>query len=149
MKFNALVPELSVSNIRESKKFYLEILGFHLEYERFDDKFAFLSLGESQIMLEEINGSWDTGVLKFPLGRGINFQIDIDDVEKLAAALKRHGIKLFREMMENHYESDNEVFVKKEILVQDPDGYLLRFSQSMNPSGGSLYKGDWHVRNEK
>ncbi|MGG4266985.1 bleomycin resistance protein [Peribacillus simplex] len=132
MKFNALVPELSVSNISESKKFYLDVLEFHLEYERVDDKFAFLSLGESQIMIEEINGSWDTGKLIYPLGRGINFQIDIDDVEKLAAALKRQGIKLFREMMENHYESDNE------ILVQDPDGYLLRFSQSMNPSCGSL-----------
>lgn len=39
--------------------------------------------------------------------------------------------------MENHYESDKGVFVKKEILVQDPDGYLLRFSQSLNPSGSS------------
>ncbi|MDM5360640.1 VOC family protein [Peribacillus sp. ACCC06369] len=137
MKFNALVPELSVSDISESKKFYMDILGFHLEYERVNDKFAFLSLGEAQMMLEEINGSWDTGELIHPLGRGINFQIDIDDVEKLAAALKRNGINLFREMMENHYESDKGVFVKKEILVQDPDGYLLRFSQSLNPSGSS------------
>ncbi|MDM5210814.1 VOC family protein [Peribacillus sp. NJ4] len=137
MKFNALVPELSVSDISESKKFYMAILGFHLEYERVNDKFAFLSLGEAQMMLEEINGSWDTGELIYPLGRGINFQIDIDDVEKLAAALKRNGINLFREMMENHYESDKGVFVKKEILVQDPDGYLLRFSQSLNPSGSS------------
>ncbi|MDM5221117.1 VOC family protein [Peribacillus sp. NJ11] len=137
MKFNALVPELSVSDISESKKFYMAILGFHLEYERVNDKFAFLSLGEAQMMLEEINGSWDTGELIYPLGRGINFQIDIDDVEKLAAALKRNGINLFREMMENHYESDKGVFVKKEILVKDPDGYLLRFSQSLNPSGSS------------
>ncbi|MEY9869304.1 catechol 2,3-dioxygenase-like lactoylglutathione lyase family enzyme [Peribacillus sp. B2I2] len=137
MKFNALIPELSVSDISESKKFYMDILGFHLEYERVNDKFAFLSLGEAQMMLEEINGSWDTGELIYPLGRGINFQIDIDDVEKLAAALKRNGINLFREMMENHYESDKGVFVKKEILVQDPDGYLLRFSQSLNPSGSS------------
>lgn len=137
MKFNALIPELSVSDISESKKFYMDILGFHLEYERVNDKFAFLSLGEAQMMLEEINGSWDTGELIHPLGRGINFQIDIDDVEKLAAALKRNGINLFREMMENHYESDKGVFVKKEILVQDPDGYLLRFSQSLNPSGSS------------
>ncbi|MGG0845271.1 bleomycin resistance protein [Peribacillus simplex] len=97
MKFNALVPELSVSDISESKKFYMAILGFHLEYERVNDKFAFLSLGEAQMMLEEINGSWDTGELIYPLGRGINFQIDIDDVEKLAAALKRNGINLFRE----------------------------------------------------
>ena len=39
MKFNALVPELSVSNIQNSKKFYLDILGLKLEYERIEDKF--------------------------------------------------------------------------------------------------------------
>lgn len=69
MKFNGLVPELSVSDINKSKNFYINILGFHLEYERLEDKFAFLSYGESQIMLEEINGYWNTGELQYPLGR--------------------------------------------------------------------------------
>ncbi|AOH56656.1 hypothetical protein ABE28_019995 [Peribacillus muralis] len=50
MKYKALVPELSVANISESKKFYLDVLGFHLEYERVENKFAFLSLGEAQIV---------------------------------------------------------------------------------------------------
>ncbi|MFD9628237.1 bleomycin resistance protein [Peribacillus muralis] len=129
MKYKALVPELSVTNISESKKFYLDILGFHLEYERIEDKFAFLSFGEAQLIIEEINGSWNTAELMYPLGRGVNFQIDMDDVEGMAAALKRHEISLFRDVMVNHYESDDGVVMVKEILVQDPDGYLLRFSQ--------------------
>ncbi len=56
MKFNSLIPELSVNNIEESKRFYIDILGFKLEYERIEDKFAFLSLGDIQIMIEEVNG---------------------------------------------------------------------------------------------
>jgi hypothetical protein len=32
--------------------------------------------------------------------------------------------------MENHYKCNGEVIVEKEILVQDSDGYLLRFSQT-------------------
>ena len=83
MKFNALVPELSVSDINKSKNFYIDILGFHLEYERVADKFAFLSYGEAQIMIEEINGYWNTGKLQYPFGRGVNFQITTDDVYKI------------------------------------------------------------------
>lgn len=130
MKFNSLVPELSVSSINESKKFYIDILGFKLEYERLADKFAFLSYGETQIMIEEINGHWNTGELLYPLGRGINFQIDTDEVYKIVSNLKENNIDLFRDIMESKYECGNEVYYEKEILVQDPDGYLLRFSQT-------------------
>lgn len=48
LKFNALIPELSVSDFKKSIDFYLNILLFKLEYERKADKFAFLSLNESQ-----------------------------------------------------------------------------------------------------
>ena len=130
MKFNCLVPELSVANINESKKFYIDILGFELEYERLADKFAFLSYGEAQIMLEEINGHWNTGELQYPLGRGINFQIATDDVYKIANNLKQNNIYLFRDIIKSRYECGYEVIYEKEILVQDPDGYLLRFSQT-------------------
>ena len=33
MKFNSLIPELSVTNIEKSKEFYLS-LGFKIKYER-------------------------------------------------------------------------------------------------------------------
>ncbi|MGE7879190.1 bleomycin resistance protein [Peribacillus muralis] len=137
MKYKGLVPELSVANISESKKFYLDVLGFHLEYERVEDKFAFLSLGEAQMMIEEMNGSWNTAELMYPLGRGVNFQIEMEDVEGMAAALKDQGIKLFRDVLVNHYENDDGGVMVKEILVQDPDGYLLRFSQMISV-GSSL-----------
>jgi len=130
MKFNGLIPELSVSSVNESKKFYIDILGFHLEYERLEDKFAFLSYGEAQIMIEEINGHWNTGELQCPFGRGVNFQIATEDVYKIAYNLKQNNITLFRDIMESQYKCDGEVIVEKEILFQDPDGYLLRFSQT-------------------
>ena len=36
MKFNSLIPELSVSSIETSKDFYVNKLGFKIEYERKD-----------------------------------------------------------------------------------------------------------------
>ncbi|HHX55047.1 MAG TPA: VOC family protein [Clostridiales bacterium] len=130
MKFNDLVPELSVSDINKSKNFYTNILGFKIEYERVENKFAFLSYGGAQIMIEEINGNWNTGELEYPFGRGINFQIMTDDVYEIVSKLKQNNISLYRDIMTNRYECGSEVFIEKEILLQDPDGYLLRFSQT-------------------
>lgn len=127
MKFNSLIPELSVINIEESKDFYINILGFKLEYERKEDKFAFLSLGDIQIMIEEINGCWNTGELKYPFGRGINFEIKVPNVEEIRDNLVKHNIELFRDITISEYESNGKIIVQKEFLVQDLNGYLLRF----------------------
>lgn len=131
MKFNSLIPELSVSNLEQSKQFYLDLLGFQLEYERIPDKFAFLSLGEAQIMIEEINGYWETDNLSYPLGRGINFQITVSNLNEIHARLKHHHVPLFRDLFESRYECNGEILIEQEFLVQDPDGYLLRFSQTI------------------
>ena len=48
MKYNDLIPELVVSNINISKDFYVNMLGFKVEYERGEDKFIFISLGNIQ-----------------------------------------------------------------------------------------------------
>ncbi|WP_246615233.1 hypothetical protein [Clostridium thailandense] len=63
MKFNVLIPELSVTNIECTKQFYISILGFKTEYERINEKFIFLSYGESQFMFEEIHS--DGYLLRF------------------------------------------------------------------------------------
>jgi len=130
MKFNGLIPELSVTDLASSEKFYIQMLGFRLEYERPEDKFAFLSYGNAQIMLEEMNGNWDTAELRHPFGRGINLQISTDNAAALAQRLKDLGILLFRDVFESRYECGGETVAETEFLVQDPDGYLLRFSQA-------------------
>lgn len=127
MKFNSLIPELSISNIEESKKFYCK-LGFKIVYERKEDKFAFLQLEENQIMIEEINNNWNTGSLEYPFGRGINISMSIKNIEKYYLELKENDITFFKELMINNYKVDNKIYEDKEFLVQDPDGYLLRFN---------------------
>lgn len=127
MKLNSLIPELSVINIEESKKFYIDILGFKLEYERVEDKFAFLSLGDIHIMIEEVNGYWNTGELLYPFGRGINFEMKVPNVDEIRDNLVKNNIKLFRDITISEYECNGKKIVQKEFLVQDLNGYLLRF----------------------
>lgn len=129
MQFNKLVPELSVTDIKKSKNFYINVLHFKLEYERPEDKFTYLSYQGSQIMIEEINNHWSVGELERPFGRGINFQIETDEIEQISQRLKDNGVKIYKDIFVSEYKAGDEVFVEKELLVQDPDGYLLRFQQ--------------------
>ena len=127
MKFNSLIPELSVSNINKSKEFYLKI-GFKIKYERKEDKFCFLELENNQIMIEENNNNWNTGKLEYPYGRGINISMSISDVEKLYKTLKKKKINFFLDLEVHEYLVDDKIYYDKEFLIQDPDGYLLRFN---------------------
>lgn len=127
MKFNRLIPELSVTNIDKSVKFYTS-LGFQVVYERKEDHFCFLELEGNQLMIEEINDNWNTGVLEYPFGRGINISMTIDNIETFYSYVKSLGYPLFKELMVNKYKVEDIVYEDKEFLIQDPDGYLLRFN---------------------
>lgn len=129
MKFNKLIPELTVFDINETKDFYINILGFKLEYERVEENFVFMSFENSQFMFEQIHdGGWNIGELAYPLGRGINFSLEVKAINKLYAKIKSHNISLYRELMVNNYQAENETIEQKEFLIQDPNGYLLRFT---------------------
>ncbi len=127
MKFNSLIPELSVSDINKSKEFYLKI-GFKIVYQRIEDKFIFLELEDNQIMIQEINSNWEVGELIYPFGRGINISMAIKDIDSYYLKLKNIGIKFFKDLMINEYQVNMITYQDKEFLIQDPDGYLLRFN---------------------
>ena len=125
--YNSLIPELSVSNIDISKKFYLD-LGFKIRYERKENKFCFLQLEGNQIMIEENNDNWNTGKLEHPYGRGIKLSMTVSNIEKMYEILKEKNIKFFLDLEIHEYRIDDKISYDKEFLIQDPDGYLLRFN---------------------
>ncbi len=130
MKFNKLIPELTVSKLEKSLNFYTKILGFKVEYSRIEEGFAFLSLGKSQIMIDE-GTKWKTDKLEYPLGRGINFQIEVNKIDPLIRRLRKNKINLFLEPEEKWYKVKNVEMGNRQFLVQDPDGYLLRFFEDL------------------
>ena len=72
MKYNSIIPELSVKDAKKSLDFYIRILGFTAVYEREEEGFAFLALAETQLMIDQIGKGrdWKTGDFSYPLGRG-------------------------------------------------------------------------------
>lgn len=127
MKFNSLIPELSVTDIEKSKEFYLN-LGFKVMYERKEDKFCFLYLEDNQIMIEEINNNWNVGEMKYPFGNGINISMTVSDIDSFYESIISKKIVLFRKIKTSKYRVDDIIYEDKEFLLQDPDGYLLRFN---------------------
>ena len=127
MKFNSLIPELSVTDIEKSKEFYLN-LGFKIMYERKEDKFCFSYLEDNQIMIEEINDNWNVGEMKYPFGNGINISMTVSDIDSFYESIISKKIVLFRKIKTSKYRVDDIIYEDKEFLLQDPDGYLLRFN---------------------
>ena len=127
MNFNKLIPELSVTNITNSMNFYTSI-GFKIIYERKEEKFCFLELNGNQLMIEQINDNWNTGELVYPFGRGINISMTVDDIDEYYNNIKKLNYKIFKELMVNEYKVGSVIYEDKEFLIQDPDGYLLRFN---------------------
>ena len=130
--FNKTIPELSVSNLENSLLFY-KTLGFKIEYERPENKFVFLSMGDIQFMLQELSDKdkWNLAPLIYPFGNGVNFQLEVDSVNTIYSKLKEHNYPIAFEIEENWYRQDNKLLGNKEFLIQDPDGYLLRFSEDL------------------
>ena len=131
MKFNALVPELQCANLARSVAFYTGLLGFRVAYERPEDDFAYLEREGAQIMLEQESDTWRTGPTTYPFGRGMNLQIEVADARALHERLTASGYPVFVPLEEKWYRVGDREEGLRQFLVQDPDGYLLRFAQSL------------------
>lgn len=131
-KWNPMVPELLVTNFNSSLKFYTNLLGFNIQFQRTNPDFAYLDLNYAQLMLEQMTDDiWNVGQMEIPFGRGINLQIEVTDVQTIYKNLKLANISIFREIKETWYKTGSYESGQKEFLIQDPDGYLLRFSQHL------------------
>ena len=128
-----LVPELSVTDYEASRHFWCDLVGFSLRYERPEEGFGYLVLGNAHLMLDQINQgrTWATGALEPPLGRGINFEVQVENLDTVLRSIESAGWPIFVAPEEKWYRaSDIEIGVRQ-FLVQDPDGYLLRLQQEI------------------
>jgi catechol 2,3-dioxygenase-like lactoylglutathione lyase family enzyme len=128
--WNVMVPEITVLNFEKSLAFYTETLGFSVRYQRKKPNFVYIEQENVQIMIEQYTEDGrNVAELSKHLGRVINFQMALTDIEPMLKRINSAQIKLYRELKESWYDTGGVLSGQKEILVQDPDGYLLRFTQ--------------------
>ena len=127
-----LVPELICADIARSVRFYTDVLGFHVRYARPEERFAYLEREGAEIMLEQPTGRrFLLGELSHPYGRGMNLQIQVDDVAALYAAVQASACTVLLPLEDKWYRQDRVLCGNRQFVVQDPDGYLLRFFEDL------------------
>ena len=130
MRWGKMVPELTVSDFAESLAFYTRGVGFEVAFTCAEPAFAYLDFEGAQLMGSEFHqDGWNVAGLARPYGKGINLQIECSDVDGLREELARSSYPLYRAIEEQWYETGDVLSGQREFLVQDPDGYLLRFSE--------------------
>ena len=130
-----LVPELLVTDLVASLTFWVTLCGFEVLYDRPSEGFACLQLGTARVMVEQIGvgRNWIPGPLEAPLGRGVNFEITVPAITPLVERLSWAGWPLFMAPETKTYQMGATESEVTQFLVQDPDGYLLRFGSPLVP----------------
>lgn len=132
---NALVPELGVSDWQTSRAFYLDMIGFEVAYERPEEGFSYLVLGEARLMIDQIGigrtFEIDEAPVERPFGRGLNLQIRVPSVDDILTRLAAAGVALTLPLEEKWYRRDDHEVGNRQFVVADPDGYLLRLFEDL------------------
>lgn len=127
-----LVCELLVEDVETSLDFWMKMLGFEIAYQRPEEGFAYLERPEgAQIMLCQRSGNWETAPLRRPYGRGVMFQIYVENIAKTLSILSDGGWPLHagpRDVWRRYGDREGG---KREIFVQDPDGYLIMIAEDL------------------
>lgn len=136
-----LVPELDVTALGESLRFYVDILAFRVLFERPSERFAYLERDGVELMIQEAAGPgrrFRTAALEFPYGRGTNFQLRVEDVDAVHTRALEAGFDIVVPMEERWYRVDvaetggrwqtkgPSEAGNRQFVVADPDGYLWR-----------------------
>jgi catechol 2,3-dioxygenase-like lactoylglutathione lyase family enzyme len=129
----ALVPELGVTDITASLRFWRDICGFAVLYDRPEDGFACIERDGARIMLDRLGSTrdWVAAPLEYPFGRGMNLEIAVASVQPLLDACAAAGWRLFLPPEEKSYRVGAGAVQVRQFIVQDPDGYLVRFSERL------------------
>jgi catechol 2,3-dioxygenase-like lactoylglutathione lyase family enzyme len=136
----ALVPELLVRSLADSLDFWCRHCGFAVLYDRPDEGFAYIGSGTAHVMLEQegVGRNWVPAPLDRPLGRGVNLQVSVPSMQRLVETLRRADWPLFMEPERKSYRIGRSEVSVEQFLVQDPDGYLIRFQSSLDRGRSDL-----------
>lgn len=136
-----LVPELDVTGLDRSLRFYVGVLGFRVLFERPAERFAYLERDGVELMVQEAAGPgrrFRTASLEPPYGRGVNFQLRVDDVDALLERAIGAGATIVVSMEDRWYRVDvaetggrwqtkgPTEAGNRQFVLADPDGYLWR-----------------------
>ena len=115
MKFEKLTPVLYSADVSRSIAYYTEVLGFEGKW-LWDETPTF-----GGAFSEELNIFFCKDGQGHP---GTWLYIDVKNIDEYYETLKKTGAKILE-------VPENKAWNMREMLVQDPDGHIIRFGQEI------------------
>jgi uncharacterized glyoxalase superfamily protein PhnB len=126
MSFGTITPILRMFDVAKAREFYLDFLGFTVDWEhRFEDGFPLymqISKGACAIHLSEHHGDGSPGAA---------IRIETDELDAFCGDLQASGYKYFRPSIE-------QMPWGREMSVRDPFGNRLTFHGPRHESASEL-----------
>lgn len=124
-----IVPALLVSSLERSVDVYTRLFGFELDHTE-PERLAVVQLGGEQIVLNQYRPDDPMVVaeLSTPFGRGVAIHVRTADPKPVYEALRAEKYPIYVPMELSEFTQGDQRYTLTSFVVQDPDGYLLRFS---------------------
>jgi len=134
MKFNKLTPNLVVSDVEASMKFYQTVFGFQTGFAVPDQPpYVFGSVvsgpgsageGGVEIFFNEKNAveAEYPALVARPIGGTLTLYIEVEGMEEILAAVKKSGAKITMPLKEQFYGM-------REFAFEDPEGWVITIAE--------------------
>ncbi len=137
-KFKKLTPDLMVSDVTKTVKFYVEKLGFELdmlvpENEKIVEtsltdgkRYIYAMVNRDEVFVMFMRKDVyveDMPVFKgMAIGASASFYCDVENVVELRDSFKEKGVEIFKDLSTTWYGM-------KEFCIRDCNGYILCFAE--------------------
>jgi catechol 2,3-dioxygenase-like lactoylglutathione lyase family enzyme len=120
-RFIAIAPQFVVPDVVRSAEYYRDVLGFEiLGYLGEPPRFAMLSRDNVEVHLGQGSDGEPPRSNAARRKYGVDAYIWVEDVDTLAAELKKRGARILDGPVERPYGL-------RELLIEDPDGLRIAF----------------------
>jgi len=120
MRIIGVIPQLRTTDLGESIRFYIEKLGFTLEF-RYRDFYAGIRAGDQVVHLKQVDQK-DPSIDFVDEGDHIHLYLQTDDADRAAEVLKENGVPLAREVQDTAWAT-------REFVIKDDQGHILYFGE--------------------
>jgi catechol 2,3-dioxygenase-like lactoylglutathione lyase family enzyme len=120
MTLTAVIPQLRTTDLDASIDFYVDKLGFALEF-RYSDFYAGITAGGHTIHLK-LADARDPSIPFVTTGDHLHLYLEVDDVTGEAQRLRASGVEF-------HHDLADTAWGTREFTIADDQGHLLCFGQ--------------------
>jgi catechol 2,3-dioxygenase-like lactoylglutathione lyase family enzyme len=122
MSITGIVPQLRTTDMASSIRFYIERLGFSVEF-KYEDFYAGIRAG-SQVFHLKLVDEKDPSIPYVAEGEHFHLYLETNGLAEVAARLKATGVAIVKDLHETPWNT-------REIVIHDDQGHTLYLGERL------------------